>query len=36
MKLLTTVVYCILSKKVTNFNITIVGRDNSKLQKFAS
>ena len=35
-KLLTTVANCIFSKKVKNFNNTVVGRDNSKLQKFAS
>ena len=32
-KLLTTVANCILSKKVKNSNNTVVGRDNTKLQK---
>ena len=35
-KLSTTVANCILSKKVKKFNNTVIGRDNTKLQKFAS
>ena len=34
-KIYTTVVNCILSKKVRNFNSIVVGRDNSKPQKFS-
>ena len=34
--LFTTVANCILSKKVRNFNDIVVGRDNTKLQKFSS
>ena len=35
-KIYTTVANCILSKKVRNFNSLVIGRDNSKLQKFSS
>ena len=34
--LFTTVANCILSKKVRNFNDIVVGRENTKLQKFSS
>ena len=35
-KVYTTVANCILSKKVKNYNAMVIGRDNSKLQKYSN